>query len=172
MRQSPEWASNLGDRRFNDRWSDNSMEAIARAEEHNQDLLGRLAKIDRASLPAGDRLNYDLFLKRAEKTRERHRFHEYLIPLNQRDGIQTTSELAESLRFETVKDYEDWLARLNAFPVLMDQTIALMRQGIRERMVHPKVIIPRLPGETDKQIVDHPPQNPHYQPFPPSAQGR
>jgi len=171
MRQSPEWASNLGDRRFNDRWSDNSMEAIARAEEHNQDLLGRLAKIDRASLPAGDRLNYDLFLKRAEKTRERHGFHEYLIPLNQRDGIQTTSELAESLRFETVKDYEDWLARLNAFPALMDQTIALMRQGIRERMVHPKVIMRRLPGQIDKQIVDDPAQSPYYKPFRQFAKG-
>ncbi len=171
MRQSPEWASNLGDRRFNDRWSDNSMEAIARAEEHNQGLLGRLTKIDRAALPAGDRLNYDLFLKRAEKTRERHRFHEYLIPLNQRDGIQTTSELAESLRFETVKDYEDWLARLDAFPARMDQTIALMRQGIRERMVHPKVIMQRLPGQIDKQIVDDPAQSPYYKPFRQFAKG-
>src|SRR5258708_31577807 len=101
MRQSPEWASNLGDRRFNDRWSDNSMEAIARAEEHNQDLLGRLTKIDRAALPAGDRLNYDLFLKSAEKTRETHRFHQYLIPLNHRHCIQPTTHQPATLRFET-----------------------------------------------------------------------
>lgn len=171
MQQSPEWASNLGDKRFNDRWSDHSMDAIERAHAHNQELLGRLAKIDRTGLPAEDRLNYDLFLKRAEKNSERHRFHQYLIPLNQRDGIQTTSELAESLRFETVKDYEDWLARLNSFPVLMDQTIALMRQGIRERMVHPKVIMQRLPGQIDRQIVDDPAQSPYYKPFRQFAKG-
>jgi len=171
MRQDPEWASNLGDRRFNDRWSDKSMEAIVRAEEHNKETLGRLTKIDRAALPAADRLNYDLFVKRIEKNQERHRFHQYLIPLNQRDGIQTTSELGESLRFETVKDYEDWLARLNAFPALMDQTIALMRQGIRERIVHPKVIMQRLPAQIDKQIVDDPVQSPYYKPFRQFAKG-
>src|SRR5258708_12299720 len=60
MRQSPEWASNLGDRRFNDRWSDNSMEAIARADEHNKDLIAPLTKIHRPALPPAPPPNHDL----------------------------------------------------------------------------------------------------------------
>src|SRR5512137_393298 len=63
MQQSPEWASELGDRRWNDRWSDDSLEAYARRNQHNQDVLGQLSKIDRGSLSPADQLNYDLFKK-------------------------------------------------------------------------------------------------------------
>ena len=165
MQQSPEQASELGDRRWNDRWSDESLEAYARRHQHDQDVLTRLAKINRASLTAADQLNYDLFQKSYQLSIEGYKFHTFLIPLNQRGGIQTQDELADSLRFETVKDYEDWVARMKAFPVLMDQTIALMRQGIKERMVHPKVIMERLPAQIDKQIVSDPAQSGFYKPF-------
>lgn len=165
MQQSPEQASELGDRRWNDRWSDESLEAYARRHQHDQDVLSRLGKIDRANLTAADQLNYDLFQKSYQLSIEGYRFHTFLIPLNQRGGIQTQDELADSLRFETVKDYEDWIARMKAFPVLMDQTIALMRAGIKERMVHPKVIMERLPAQIDKQIVSDPAQSGFYKPF-------
>ncbi len=62
----------------------------------------------------------------------------YLLPLNQLGGVHTVNQLAEDLRFETLKDYEDWLARLKALPVRIDQTIALMRLGIKERIIHPQ----------------------------------
>src|SRR5579864_8850816 len=77
-------------------------------------------------------------LRDYQESVEGYKFHWFLMNFNQRGGIQTTDELADSLRFETLKDYEDWLARLRAFPALMDQTIALEREAIRERMVHPK----------------------------------
>lgn len=165
MQQSPEEASELGDRRWNDRWSDDSLAAYARRHEHAKDVLDRLAKIDRGSLPAAEQLNYDLFQKSYQRAIEGYKFHRFLIPLNQRGGIQTQDELADSLRFQTLKDYEDWIARMRAFPVLMDQTIALMRQGIKERMVHPKVIMGRLPGQIDKQIVSDAAQSGFYKPF-------
>ena len=72
---------------------------------------------------------------------------------------------ADILRFETVKDYEDWLARLKAFPAYLDQNMDLMREGIKVRMVHPKVIMQRIPAQIDKQIVDDPTQSPFYKPF-------
>ena len=165
MQQHPEEASNLGDRRWNDRWSDESMEAIASRDAHNQDVLARLAKIDRSGLSAADQLNYDLFKKQYTNRIERYHYRWFLLPLNQREGIQTIDELADALRFETVKDYEDWIARLNRFPVLMDQTMALMRQGIKERMVHPKIIMQRIPAQIDKQIVTDPSRSGFYKPF-------
>ncbi|MFH4209892.1 DUF885 family protein, partial [Acinetobacter baumannii] len=85
-----------------------------------------------------DQLNYDLFKREYETDVEGFKYQWYLIPLNQRGGIQTADELADSLRFATVKDYEDWIARLRSFPRYMDQTIALMREGIRARMLLPK----------------------------------
>src|SRR5215467_6642062 len=63
MQQHPEQASNLGDRRWNDRWTDESLEANAKRYEHNKDVLVRLEKIDRGTLSPADQLNYDLFKK-------------------------------------------------------------------------------------------------------------
>src|SRR5579864_8632401 len=164
MQQSPESASSLGDRRWNDRWSDESLEAYARRNQHHKDVLARLAKIDRSQLSA-DQLNYDLFQKRYQDRIEGYKFHWFLMSFNQREGIQTADELDDALRFQTLKDYEGWLARLRAFPALMDQSIALEREGIREHMVHPKVIMQRLPGQIDKQIVSDPTQSGFYRPF-------
>lgn len=163
--QRPEEASELGNRRWNDRWSDVSLEAHARRHQHNQDVLAALAKIDRTALTPADQLNYDLFKKQYEDRVEGYKFHWFLLPLNQREGIQTIDDLSDALRFETVKDYEDWIARLKAFPALMDQTIALMQEGIRERMVHPKIIMQRIPGQIEKQLVTDPAQSPFYKPF-------
>jgi uncharacterized protein (DUF885 family) len=165
MQQHPEEASNLGDRRWNDRWTNESVEAHAQRNQHNQDVLVRLARIDRGALPPAEQLNYDLFQKRYEDRVEGYKFHWFLLPLNQREGIQTSDDLADALRFETIKDYEDWIARMRAFPALMDQTIALMRQGILERMVHPRVIMQRIPAQIDKQLVTDPAQSPFYKPF-------
>lgn len=165
MQQSPEGASELGDRRWNDRWSDESLVAYARRYAHNREVLSDLKKISRTNLSTADQLNYDLFQKNYERAVEGYKFRQFLIPLNQRGGIQTQDELADSLRFETKKDYQDWIARMRSFPVLMDQTIDLMREGIKERMVHPKVIMQRLPAQIDKQIVSDPAQSGFYKPF-------
>jgi uncharacterized protein (DUF885 family) len=165
LEHSPEFASELGDRRWNDRWSDESLAEYARRNQHDKQVLEKIAAIDRNSLSTADQLNYDLFKKRYEKSFEGYQFRRFLVPLNQRGGIQTQDELADSLRFETVKDYEDWIARMQAFPALMDQTITLMREGIKERMVHPKVIMERLPAQIDKQIVSDPTESGFYKPF-------
>jgi len=165
MQQSPQWASSLGDRRWNDRWSDESLEAISRRHQHSQDVLARLARIDRAALSPADQLNYDLFKKNYEDSVEGYKFHGFLLRLNQRGGIQTEDELADSLRFQTLKDYEDWIARMRSFPALMDQNIVLMRLGVKERIVHPKVIMQRIPAQIDKQIVSDPTQSGFYRPF-------
>jgi len=87
------------------------------------------------------------------------------MTFNQREGPQTSDDLGNSLRFETVKDYEDWLARLRAVPTAMEQFTALLREGIKERMVHPRVIMERIPAQIDKQIVSDPTQSGFYKPF-------
>src|SRR5437764_13133327 len=145
MEQSPARASSMGDRRWNDRWGDQSLEAIRKREEHANDALARLKKFDRAQLAPADQLNYDLFQKDLEMDIEGSKFRSYLMPINQRGGIQTIDELADRLRFETVKDYDDWVARLRAFSALMDQDIALMREGARARIMWPKIVLNRVP---------------------------
>src|SRR3954468_9642242 len=67
MEQSPVRASFMGDRRWNDRWGDQSLDAIHKREAHNKEALERLKKIDRAQLSPADQLNYDLFKKDLEQ---------------------------------------------------------------------------------------------------------
>jgi uncharacterized protein (DUF885 family) len=165
MEQNPVRASFLGDRRWNDRWGDRSLEAYRKREEHAPDALARLARIDRAQLSPTDQLNYDLFKKDLETDIEEAKFRAYLMPINQRGGPQTLDELGERLRFETIKDYEDWVARLRSFPLLMEQNIALMREGARTHVMWPKIVLDRVPAQIDKQLVSKPEESPFYKPF-------
>jgi len=165
LREDPTFASFLGDRRYNDRWADASLAALERRQQHSRETLERLKSIDMAGLSEADRLNYRLFRKQYENDVEGYQFRWYLVPLNQRDGVQTADELADALRFATVKDYEDWLARLRALPVLVEQTTALMKEGIRAGMVHPRVIMERVPAQIEKQIVDDPAKSSFFKPF-------
>ncbi|MDQ3917507.1 MAG: DUF885 domain-containing protein [Acidobacteriota bacterium] len=165
MRENPTFASNLGDRRYNDRWEDASLGNVERQHEHRLETLRRLQTIPRARLSPADQLNYDLFQKDLAGDIESHKFKLYLLPVNQRGGIQTADELTELLRFQTVKDYEDWIARMRAFPVYMDQTIALMREGVREHMLWPKAVEQRVAAQIEKQLVERAEDSPFYKPF-------
>ncbi len=165
MRQNPTFASTLGDRRFNDQWEDLSLDAINARQRRRLDALARLKAIDRARLSVADRLNYDLFKKDLDSDIEEFKFKMYLLPVNQRGGIQTADELTELLRFQTVKDYDDWIARLHALPRLMEQNIALMREGVRAKKLWPKEILKRVPAQIEKQIVQRPEDSPFFAPF-------
>jgi uncharacterized protein (DUF885 family) len=141
MEQYPTWASSLGDRRWNDRWEDLSSDAILKRHNHHRQVLAQLNKIDRGALTAAEQLNYDLFKRNYERRVEGFQYRGFLLPLNQLDGVHTVNRLADALRFETLKDYADWLERLKALPLRIDQTIALMRLGIKERIIHPKIVL-------------------------------
>lgn len=165
MEQSPTWASGLGDRRWNDRWADMSPGAQKARVDHRRQILRDLDGIDRTRLPPADQLNYDLFHRRYEDEIREFELGWDFLPLNQRGGIQTENELADQLRFETVRDYEDYIARLQSFGPYTDQTIELMREGIRRGIVHPKIIMQRVPGQIDKQIVEDATASGFYKPL-------
>lgn len=165
MRQSPEFSSFLGGKIYNDRWSDLSLEAIERRHQHTLEILEQLKTIDPNQLSAADRLNYTLFRRQYEETAEEHEFRWFLVPLNQREGIQTADDLAASIQFTSRKDYEDWIARMEAFPRYMQQTMDLMKQGLKEGMVQPKVVMQRVPDQILKQIPDKPTDSLFLRPF-------
>jgi uncharacterized protein (DUF885 family) len=165
MEQFPTWASTLGDRRWNDRWPDRSLDAIDKRHAHNVAILAKLKAIDRESLSPADRLNYDLFVRNYEEHMEDYEYRWHLTPITQRRGVQMADQLADALRFETVKDYEDWLARVRAIPVHIDQTIALMREGLKAKIIFPKIALERVTAQIDHQIVNDANASPFYRPF-------
>lgn len=112
-----------------------------------------------------DQLNYRLFRRKYEVDVEAYKHRWRLLPLTARGGIQDAGSLADSLRFKTVKDYEDWLARMRSFPKYMDQTIALRKEGVRQGRVHPKVVMKRVPAQIERQLVDNPEKSQFFKPF-------
>jgi len=165
MAENPTWASSLGDRRYNQQWEDASQAAIEASARETRKTLQLLDQIPLAELSRSDQLNYRLFKQQCENRIADHELQLHFMPLNQRGGIQDQSTLADSLRFDSLQDYEDWLARLQAFPVYMDQTIALMRRGIETKMLHPKVVMKRVPSQIRQQIVERPEDSLYFAPF-------
>ncbi len=165
LRENPVNASYLGDRRYNDRWPELSLVQIEKSHQADRAALKRLAGIRRAALTPDDRLNYDLFKHAYEQTVEGYRFQDFLIPLDQRGGVQTLDELTDILRFTTQKDFEDWAARLEKLAAYIDQHIPLMRQGVRSGIVPPKVVFQRIPAQFDKLLVAAPEDSTFYRPF-------
>ena len=165
MRDSPETASYRGDNRYNDRWTDRSLEAIGAREACDREALEELRGMDRAALGSADQLNYDVFLWQLEKSVQRQQYREYLRPLSQRGGIQNQENLAEVLPLATPKDYQDWLARMRAIPAQVDQNIALMRAGLEAGSTPPRVLMERIPAQIQAQVVDDPEASPFYKVF-------
>jgi len=165
LSQDPLWASYLGDRRWNDRWPDTSTEALTARQAHRQAVLNELAGISRDTLSPADQLNYDIFKHQYATTVEgfQHRYH--LIRTSTLDGVQNTEQVVDGLRFQTVKDYDDWLARLDALPAYVDQNIALMREGMRSKMLLPKIIGERVRVQVEHIVKQPAEQSGYYRPF-------
>ncbi|MBT8141601.1 MAG: DUF885 domain-containing protein [Gammaproteobacteria bacterium] len=165
LANNPVGASMLGDKRYNHRWPDLSLENLAQNRAKDQATLDQLANIKREQLSAANRLNYDLFKQGYVDRLKESRFERYLIPLNQRGGIQTQDTMLDSLRFSNKKDYLDWIARLESFPNYMQQTIDLMKAGQTKNILPPKVIMQRIPDQIQLQLVDSPEESGFYKPF-------
>ena len=165
MRENPTWASTLGDLRDNDRWDDLSLDAIETSHRADVETLQKLDAIPIDQLSSNERIHYRLFRRQYELRVAAHPFQWYLAPLNQRGGIQDAGDLADSLSFDRLQDYEDWLARMRSFPESMNQTIALMRAGAQQGIIHARIVMERVPGQIEKQITDDPRTHLFFKPF-------
>ncbi len=165
LRESPEGASYSGDPRYNDRWTDFSTEAIAARQAADRGALAKLQGIDRSALSAADQLDYDTFQWQLQRSVERQRFNEQLQPIGHQGGPQTLDGIAEVLPFATARDYQDWLKRLQALPAVLAQTIDLMRRGIDEGSVPPRILMQRVPAQIAGQVVADPEKSGFYKPF-------
>jgi uncharacterized protein (DUF885 family) len=161
----PTFASDLGDKRYNDRWEDLSLDAIERRQDELREFLRRLYLIDRTALDEDGKLNYELFRRDLQNTVDEAGFKGYLMPFDHRGGVQNLDITAQSLTFATVKDYEDWLSRLGKLDVYIEQTIAVAERGHKAGYMAPKVLMQRIPDQIAMQLVDDAGASPYYAPF-------
>jgi uncharacterized protein (DUF885 family) len=167
LRDSPESASYFGDARYNDRWTDLSPAAIEAREQADRATLKELALIPRGKLPPAEQVNYDLFKRQYELSVDYQRFKLDQMPLSPTnwDGFGSATTLARIMPLATVKDYEDWLRRLQAYGALVDQNIALMRQGMQEGRVPAREPMQRIPAQVRAYAAGKPEDSPLYAPF-------
>ncbi len=165
LRENPLAATYVGDHRYDDRWPDLSTEALAKNHADDLAVLATLAGIEPASLTDADRLNRELFRRTYQESVDAYQWGLQYMPINQRGGVQSVSELAGLIEFSTARDYQNWIARLEGIGTYVDQNIALMREGARRGLMQPKVIMQRVPDQIAKQVVADPEASPFYAPF-------
>jgi uncharacterized protein (DUF885 family) len=165
LRESPESATYNGDARYNDRWTDYSLEAIAARGAADRAALERLRAIDRAALPPAEQLQYDTFEWQLQRSVERQRFREHLQPIDHQGGPQTADLIQQVTPFATAADHRKFIARMAALPRLIEQAVQLMREGVKAGQVPPRVLMQRVPAQIGAQIVEDPARSPFYKPF-------
>jgi uncharacterized protein (DUF885 family) len=166
MRNSPEWASILGDKRYNDRLSDFSQQAIDADLKANADFLKRFEAIDASGFPEQEQLNLALMLRNLRLNQEGARFKEWEMPVLQNSGIHIDApQLVAALSFDSVKDYEDYLARLHQLPRAFEQTTLQMRKGVRDRLMPPQFLIPKIARQCEELAAMKPAASPFAAPL-------
>ena len=163
MPESATWRGYPGQ---NNRWSNLSMEAIADGKESARQTLKAILSFDRANLSEDNRLNYDLFRRDAEMAIERQQFPAEFLVLNQMDGLpRDVPSMIAMMPSAKTKDYEDILARLGGIPVLIDQTIELLQEGLRRGIVPPKVPLRTVADQVSGQVHISPMTSPMLSKF-------
>ncbi|HTU66432.1 MAG TPA: DUF885 family protein [Steroidobacteraceae bacterium] len=161
LKLNPVTATYAGDPRYNAELpNDLSKEYRAKAKAFEQSYLERARKIGPEGLTGQDRLSYDIFTLNRESQLEGYEFPDLLLPIDQFYNIANSfAQLGsgESAQpFATVKDYDDWLKRAALFPVLLDQAIANMRDGVKAGIVQPRVLMEKVLPQLDANIEDDP----------------
>ncbi len=166
MREFPEFATVAGYPGQNARWTDLSPEAIDRRKRDLQEPLAVIKSIDRTRLDPADQLNYDLFRKRIEDAIAGTRFKVEEMPVTQLGGIQqTAAQILAMMPDAKVSDFEDMIARFEALPAAIDQTIVLMQKGVEDGITPPKITLRDVPDQVKGQIVDESTESPLLKPF-------
>jgi uncharacterized protein (DUF885 family) len=162
LKNDPEFASSIGDKRYNDKITDYSAKAINDWLAVEQNFLLQLAEIDSTGFSDQEKTSRDLLIQQLTEDEESAAFKEWEMPVNQMGGIYSMyPRLVPELSFTTVKDYDDWIARLHAIPRAFDQVSANMSIGMDDKRVPPKFLL----EETLEQVKHLANQKPEESPL-------
>ena len=166
MAEDPLFATSVGNHAYDDRLPSVTQKDQDRRAEYYRGLLTKLTAIDRSTLNAADRVSFDLFRQDIEDNLSEYRFHSYLIPITVDSGFHIEfARLPKQMTLLTVRDYENYIARMRAFPGYVRQHIELMTEGLRTGMTMPAVVLAGYEVTIATHIVDDPARSVFYEPF-------
>src|SRR5271154_5350208 len=154
LRNFPERATAFGDYRYNDKLNDYSLEAIARRHRIDMDFLTRLQAIPSDGFSDQDQLSHELLIRVLQQRGADFDLKEYEMPVNQASGVHTNlADLPLSVPFDSVKHYEDYVARLRQIPAALGQTTAVLRAGMADKLMPVRFLLEKIPAQC-QGIID------------------
>ncbi|TMA39307.1 MAG: DUF885 domain-containing protein [Deltaproteobacteria bacterium] len=163
--EHPELATSRGVAGYNNRWTDESLEAIERRKHETVSLGQALSAIDRRKVDAQDQVNYDLFRRDVDDDLAAQRFPRELLAITQLAGPQYLSSTLDIMPARTARDYQDIVARLDAVPQRLVQVEARLRRGVETGVVSPRVVLRDVAAQLDAQTPEDPLQAPLLKAF-------
>jgi len=167
MQQFPEWATALGDHRFDDKLRDASPEAVASREQHAREHLKALKRIDADALTGEDRISYDFALQDAQLAVDWQKYPAMRTRvLSAKEGAQLgLPAMMQDFPVRTEADALHALARLKAMPQRIAQDIFWLREGKRLGWVTFKASLSQVPDQIDKLLAKPATETPLLAPF-------
>ncbi|HEX3553799.1 MAG TPA: DUF885 domain-containing protein [Thermoanaerobaculia bacterium] len=157
LKNAPERATSVGDYRYNALLADVSLAATARQHAESDAFLTRLRAIPTDGMAETDRLSHELLERQLTRADVNYELKNYEMPINQQNGIHTgLADLPLSVPLDSVKYYEDYIARLHQIPRVLAQTTEVLRAGLKDGLMPPKVVVDQLPGQCEGIVKEDP----------------
>ena len=148
LRNQPERATSFGDYRYNDRLDEYSLDAIVQRHKIDEGFLNRLKAIPTSGFSEQDRLSHDLLVRVLQQSSADFDFKEYEMPINQQNGVHTKlADLPLSVPLDSVKHYEDYIARLHQIPRALTQTTEVLRAGMKDKLMPVRFLVEKIPAQ-------------------------
>ena len=142
LRESPELATVIGDYRYNDRWSDDSLAHVAQTKKDLQSWLARFEAVDITGFPEQEKLNQSLMVRDLKLRIEGIDLKNYEMPVDQFYGVHLLlPQFVALVPFDSTRHYEDYLARLHKVPQVLDEIIEVLKQGEKDRLMPPRFLL-------------------------------
>jgi uncharacterized protein (DUF885 family) len=168
LRNFPERATAFGDYRYNDKLDDHSLAAIKQRHATDEAFRSRLEAISTTGFSDQDQLSHDLLIRVLQQRGADFDLKEYEMPINQQNGIHTNlADLPLSVPLDSVKHYEDYIARLHVIPRAFSQTTEVLRAGMKDNLMPVRFLIEKIPVQC-QGIIDADPFMLPTQKFPAS----
>ncbi len=157
LKNSPERATAYGDYRYNSLLGQYSLEEIARQHTQAEDFLKRLKDIPTDGMGDKDLLSHRLLERQLEREDVNYSLKNFEMPVNQQNGVHTRlADLPLSVPLDSVEHYQDYIARLKQIPRVLDQITEVMRQGMKDGLMPPKLLLEKLPAQAEGIIAANP----------------
>lgn len=144
----PERATAYGDYRYNDSLADYSLDSIERQHASDAAFLARLKAIPTSGFPEQDSLSHEVMQRMLQQRIDNHEFKEFEMPVNQMSGAHVSfADLPLAVPLDTVKHYEDYVARLRQIPRAFKQTEEVLRAGMRDGLMPVRFLLEKIPAQ-------------------------